>query len=266
MVVLRGDSFPSRVNPCRIRGIEMGKSMHVKAHNVTIEDVPAIVESAEKLWESVASTIDFAAINDELTIMAECRDADPTRYAQQCLVFAILSPGQRLACNALLVRRFFDAIDAGKQFTSCDDLYQTIAHGIGGRGTGRNIHNLWLSLDAILNLSPDDVTKPTLMAWRKSRYIMGIGEKTAAMVTALYEQTAPVFTIDVHMLRWITSTLFDITAENHTITDLAYRALEAFFVQWSARYFPGQSTFSVQWAVWNVRHGSHKTHLPIFGR
>jgi endonuclease III len=239
--------------------------MHVKAHNLTVKDVPAVTASGEALWQSVAATIDFASVNEELTAISECRDADPIRHAQKCLAFAILSPRCKLHWNATMVQRFFSAIDAGEQFESCDDLYQTIAYGIGGIGVGPNVARLYASLDAIADVTPDDMTKPTLLAWRKARYIMGIGEKTAAMAVALFEQTSPVFTLDVHMLRWITDTVWGTTASEHSIADTAYKVLEPWFVQWAARYFPAQSPFSVQWAIWNVRQGNHETHLPIFG-
>lgn len=241
--------------------------MHVKQHVLNVNDAAEIVNHGETLFDNVRidAPIFFDSVNAEIELIMAERESDPIRHAQKCLVFAILSPGCRLPCNATMVRRFFTAIDSGKVFESCDDLYQTIATGIGGRGIGRNIRNLHLSLDTILNLTPDDMVKPTLLAYRKARRIMGIGEKTAAMAVALFNPTADVFTLDVHMLRWITETIFGITAESHTIDDTAYRMLEPWFVNWVKHNFPGESPFTIQWSVWNVRQGKHETHLPIFG-
>ncbi len=241
--------------------------MHVKVHNLKVTDAEMVVNHGETLYHNINDGIRqyLPMVNAELLTIVGNREADSIRHAQQCLVFAILSPGCRIACNSLLARRFFDAIDAGVRFESCDDLYQEIATGVGGRGIGRNIRSLFMSLETLLNISPDDMTKPVILALRKARRLMGIGEKTAAMAVALFNAQADVFTLDVHMLRWITSTLFDLTAEGHTIDDAAYRMLEPWFVNWCRTYYPAESPFAIQWAIWDVRQGKHETHTPIFG-
>lgn len=240
----------------------------VNTHNLTVKDAAHVVNHGQHLHNSIVADgilRHFNSVNAELDQIACNRESDAIRHAQQCLVFAILSPGCRLQCNALMARRFFDAIDSGVRFESTDDLYQEIASGIGGRGIGRNIRNLYLSLDCILNIAPEEMTKDVLLAYRKARRIMGIGEKTASMAVALFNQHADVFTLDVHMLRWICETVLGVTAGSHIIDDKAYRILEPWFVQWARDNFPSQSTFAVQWAIWNVRQGSHQNHLPIFG-
>lgn len=241
--------------------------MRIESHNMTLTDTLAIVDNGHQLYRRIESQIRsyLPEVTAELRTIADCRESDPIRHAQECLVFAILSPGCKFDYNVLMVRRFMDAIDEGKSFPDCDSLYRTIAMGVSGRGVGRNVRNLFHSLDAVLNITPDDMTKPGLLAWRKSRYVLGIGEKTAAMAVALYDEHSPVVTLDVHMLRWLAEECLHLTASRHTIADDAYRTVEAWFLQWVARYFDEYSPFAIQWAIWDARRGEHEAHAPIFG-
>jgi len=259
----------SRENPCTYHE----KPARYERASLTI-GVPEVVRIIESLSTWYASDLfdtakqNLGPVRDEIVRMVELREDDPVGYAQRCLIFAITSPGCKFEDNVELVSRTMVRIEQGWYPESRDSLYKKVFAGLSGRSHGRGCANLYDSWDYIRSIGrsignePIDMSKDTLMSLRSHRTIMGIGQKTASMAAALWDAEAPVFTLDVHMLRgFATIAGFD-PSGTYTITDKAYTMLELFLAEKSLRY---GSPFEIQWTLWNMfGFGYHVTHLPIF--
>lgn len=232
------------------------------------ELAPGIVRNAGDAMQRAWAT-HGDAIMGEIEAMAEHRANDPYNHARAALITSILSPGVKLDKNIRQARRAMNCLY--RHFRDNDAVYQCITDNrkdAGGRCGGQPAIALYQSLDFIRHIDPELMTKPALMALAKQDVISGIGHKTASFAAALYDVDADVFTLDVHMQRWVCDVAGrpDLAASKMEINDAPYAMLEALLVGIARAALPGVPMFGIQWACWNeVSEGEHRTHLGIFG-
>jgi len=225
-----------------------------------------ILHLNDNMNEYIQQIHDHASpILDELAQMDALKSADETYYAQTCLVFAILSPQCWFDRNVRACQRFMAHID--DDFERVEDVFDVITNdGIDSWITsGMAARSLFKSLDTIRALTPDDMHKEILFAYKKAGILAGIGEKTASMACALFDATEEVFTLDVHMLRFVQQLTGSTIAGRMNINRIPYRMLEAAFVEWHKEHLPEYPIFVSQWALWEIHQGAgHINHLDIF--
>ncbi len=208
---------------------------------------------------------------DEIAALAMIRDADPLWFGQRALSAGISSSGMRFALNVAIVQRYMRAIDAGVSLATWDEVYAVIRDTsdggpcVGSLTVGRVTTWLVKSRPYVGTLDVRLMGKDALLALKDRGLIAGIADKTAAFTAHMFDAYAPVYTLDVHMLRMLCHCYDGIVAGGHDIKPKAYVILEAAMVDWSTRNFPNVPTFAVQWAIWNAcGHGYHVSHLPMY--
>lgn len=204
----------------------------------------------------------------EILEMRQHREDDPIGHAQAALICSILSPGTELPKNIRQARRIMENLD--REYPNQDSMYQVATANktdAGGKCGGGPARGVWQSIDYIRNINPQWMDKPSLLALRKERRVMGIASKTASFAAALYDECAPVFTLDVHMMRWlcVVGDMPELVAGSMNIDTDAYDALEPVLVAIARAAVPEAPVFGIQWAVWNsVSQGAHREHISLY--
>jgi hypothetical protein len=247
--------------------------MQIRGYDLAVHNVkmPDVVEFVRDIDAHMAPNVPIVEKYAE-TILAEVeqfsalREADPRAHAQNCVLFAILSPQCKFDANVAATRRMmtelYDDIDSAEQ----------IAAILTGNGAQNFMSakpaskRIFASLEWIRALGPEDMSLEALQEARKCRAVVGLGDKTMRMALALYDATLPVYTLDVWMLRGIQSSWGGQTAASMSTEGAPYAALEAALVAWHGRNFPHLPVFVSQWALWNEwGFGRHMVHTAIFG-
>jgi len=201
------------------------------------------------------------SVRVELDVMAARKAENPVYHAQCCVVFALISPNMDFGQNLELTRRVMDNLDRLDTLYSVGRVMKittkdgNLALFNGWKSKARYLH---ANLAFIQQLTPAQMTRENLLALR------GMGPKASAMAIALWDEHAPVFTLDIWMFRLTRSALGDDVAVKFSAKTPAYKILEAYWVAWANTL--DASVFEVQWTLWNcVGFGEHVSHLPIFG-
>lgn len=238
-------------------------------HTVKQDDAARIVlHLAEALKPYEADIHAYAKdILRELETMQAIKAHDETFYAQTCVVFAIISPQCWIDRNIRAAQRFMAHID--DDFQRVEDVFDVITDNGNDSWvtSGMAARSLFKSLDFIRTLESQDMHKEILMAYKKAKLVYGLGQKTASMACALFDATEEVYTLDVHMLRFLQKITGGIVAGRMGINDLPYRILEPTLVQWHKETFPQYPIFVSQWALWCVQQGvGFISHVDIFAK
>ena len=234
----------------------------------TSDHATAIVCESEYLVKETKMALrDYQSlIESELDIIAELRDSDSDRHATLCLLFAMISPQCPFDVNVRQTYRMYEHL--GGTFDNVNDVYQCLTDG-GSDATftsGMAARGIFASLDILRTASADIMSKSALQALRKVRAISGLGDKTMSMAVALFDSTANVFTLDVHMLRGLLRGIgVDIT-QGVVIGTRDYVNIENWAIDTLRKAFPQVDIFTTQWALWNMwGFDTHKCHTDIFG-
>jgi thermostable 8-oxoguanine DNA glycosylase len=193
-------------------------------------------------------------IRAELDVIASLSNVDRARFA---MVFSIISPQCPFAKNVKVTPPLLAAI----MNHATEDEFRTIlvANGIGLQNAkARAIAD---AAHFIRDITSESVTRDLLMKVR------GISMKASAMTIALFDENAPIYTLDTHMLRGIMQVCGLHEKGTYTITTAAYRELETWLVELAQNECNDASVFLTQWALWNEFgfKGEHQIHTPIFG-
>lgn len=208
-------------------------------------------------------------IRKDSAFFAAMAESRPERLAQVALVFAILSPMNRIEYNVAQCAAVMQALDDGADWQETEPLYQlVIQHGKPTPTTGQNVRNLLASLPYIRRARPEDMNKPTLLALANADVLFGIAQKTSSMASAIFGADSDVFTLDVHMLRMICgfSGHPELIAGQMGITAPAYQMLEPVMVALCHKIAPNVAPFTIQWALWaHIAFGQFIAHSPMLG-
>jgi endonuclease III len=205
-----------------------------------------------------------APVLAELTRMQSMRLDNPTLYARHCVLFAILSPQLAFNFNVELAANIAPIIDNLQTVGDVEDVMRvTLKSGESGRFMyWRNkAQAVFAALPLLQSITADDMTFDRLITLR------GMGAKTSSMAVALWDCYAPVFTLDVWMMRLSLYAAGEDATVNPTFTsDAAYQILSEAWQVWASVELPELPVFAVQWTLWNLAgFGFHVSHLPIFG-
>lgn len=238
------------------------------AHEMMASIIANAPDAMRRAWDATGEDV-----MAEILAMRQHREDDPVAHAQAALICSILSPGNKLPKNIRQAVRVMECLD--QHFDCSDALYQCATNAStdhGGRGLGNNVKSLLKSLDYIRHINPALMTKEALLTLRENRVIMGIGPKTASFAAAMYDECAPVFTLDVHMMRWlcIVGDRPELVAGSMNIDDDAYAVLEPVLVALAHVAVPDAPVFGIQWACWNEvsdeeGEDAFRPHAHLFG-
>lgn len=178
--------------------------------------------------------------------------------ASHALAFAILSPQADFNRNINAVPVLIDAL----QNHANNDviLYRLRECGYTMTNAGK-VSQYLASRDLILDAAPSDMTYANVRSFK------GYGQKTASMAVALYDQHAPVITLDT----WMLSGLLGVAAtgkrknvNTYTAKGPAYEDIAEMLIDIAAEL--EVTPFLLQWALWTYYRGTATdNHLPIFG-
>lgn len=178
--------------------------------------------------------------------------------ATRALAFAILSPQADFERN---IRAVPVLIDALHNHANADVILSRLrAVGYTMTNTAKVAQYL-ASRALILDAAPSDVNYRNVLAHK------GFGQKTASMAVALYDQHAPVITLDTWMLSGllgVAATGKRKNANTYTAKGPAYDDIAAMMLEIAAEL--NVSPFLLQWSLWTFYRGTDTdNHLPIFG-
>lgn len=234
------------------------------SQSVSIPQANAILESLTRNQSTLSSLIaeSIPYVMREYPAFIAARSTDSVAYARHCVVMALLSPQLTFRQNLELAQ------NVAAEFTTLDTLadvhrvmFITTRDGRRARFNGwiNKAETLYRALPYLRTIrNAADVTRDSLIA------LHGIGPKVAAFALHLIDWNAPVFTLDVHMLRLFSQLAGLPIAANMQITPAAYRVLESGLVEYVRAAFPQYPVFAVQWSLWNCVLGYHVNHENLF--
>ena len=235
---------------------------------------PKMADAVEFIRDVDAHMAPYVPIVEQYAdgVLAECeefvalREADPKRHAQNCVLFAMLSPQCKFANNVRMTARVMTALDS--DLRTAEDVAAVLSdNGADNSLTVKPASKrIFASLAWLRALDAEDMSLDALQEARKCGAVKGLGDKTMRMALALYDCTLPVYTLDVWMLRGIQGSWGGTVAASMTTDGAAYAAFEAALVAWHQRTFPHLPVFVSQWSLWNEwGFGHHVCHRGIFG-
>jgi endonuclease III len=229
---------------------------NVKTSSINGSTVALIKDHAPKIVAAMRESVTrhHDKIRAELDVIASLSNVDRARFA---IVFSIVSPQCLFEKNVAVTPPLLAAImNHGAESDYRDIL---VANGIGLQND--KARALFAAAPFIREMTPESVTRDLLMKMR------GISMKASAMTIALFDENAPIYTLDTHMLRGIMQVCGLHEKGTYTITTAAYRELESWLVDIAQKECAETSVFLTQWAMWNDFgfDGEHKVHTPIFG-
>ncbi len=92
----------------------------------------------------------------------------------------------------------------------------------------------------------------------------GVGPKVARMITAILDPHSVSWTVDLWHQRQLLWAAGQDPAVRCSAKTPAYKVLEAVWLEYADRYFPGVPTFAVQWATWNAADGKFCSHAALW--
>lgn len=216
----------------------------VRTHEKAIKS--AMRESVNR--HSVSISTELAEIGTRVSL---------THRAKSAMVFALMSAQAKFVPNVQSTQPLVEALD---RFATRDELRDIIRENRLGLQENKS-ERLFQMGDYLRTIHAENMTKDALLV------IKGLGQKTSAMAAALFNEHAPVYTLDVWMLRGLAGLCGMDAKVKYGITDAAYRELEALMVQWARETAPEVPVFLTQWAMWNDFgfNGVHQRHTAIFG-
>jgi endonuclease III len=250
--------------PVSYRDMHTISNGNVSEYALGVKAARALVErfeQADRRDIAALASVNAASVRAELDVIATRKAADPVYHAQCCVVFALISPNMAFDQNVELTRRVManlhrlDTLFSVGRVMKITTKAGKLSLFNGWKSKARYIH---ANLAFIQNLTPAQMTRDNLLA------LPGMGPKASAMAIALWDEHAPVFTLDIWMFRLTREILGEDVAVKFSAQTPAYKILEAAWVAWANTL--ETSVFETQWTLWNaVGFGKHMSHLPIFG-
>ena len=199
------------------------------------------------------------AVQAELATRARAVAANPRRFTIRAILFGISTPRRsedQSIAYAIAAEPLWDALSA-------EDMarvrYPSPTHGGSIRlGTPLAIERAISDARALLGPFLWEMRPEYLQAVR------GIGPKVARMIQAVCHPDARGFTVDVWHARqalWLADMPYDVDI---TLRDEGYPILEALWLDYCDRYFPGLPYFAVQWATWCAAQGQFFSHAALW--
>jgi len=234
--------------------VKLNRKTALHYYGIAAEDRPELAAFVRDNCDSVA---------DEITVFRAAKRKDPVGYARRILTFAILSAQVNFEENVYCLRSVMTDFD---RMTDAGSIRPYLRAPYKGVGKMRNINGykdkaqyLAEALPFLRGIRPDDMTLERIANLR------GVGPKVAAFTMALWDDRAPVFTLDVWMYRLTAAILGKPTRVKVSAPRLAYDLNEGDWLAWCERQLPDYSPFLIQWTLWNGCFGEHKSHLGILG-
>lgn len=190
----------------------------------------------------------------EVIQFSDERKKDRNAFARRCILFAILSPQTYFDKNTLALQKLLEVWNDEPDISQIQDAVGDVLY---HKTKARNIYAVY-----------DLLNTEGLDEWSTYENILtikGMGRKTSSFAMALIDANAPVFTLDVHMLRSIVWAVLG-KHVNPSITPASYVRLQDIMVRWT-KTNGLISPFVAQWSIWNMwGFNRHVSHLGIIGR
>lgn len=208
-------------------------------------------------------------VEDEVSQLARAKGQDPINYARRVTIMALLSAqvnfAENLYCTRRIIQLYAAICDMADDPDRCLAFVESLLSApYKGHGKTRKINgyrtkarNIVKALPFLCTLTPEQMTLENL------NRLSGVGPKVAAFTVALWDASAPVFTLDVWMLRLTASLLGMDVRFKASLTPEGYALVEGSWLAWQRRHLPDLPPFVVQWSIWNGVFGYHRSHLDI---
>lgn len=204
-----------------------------------------------------ASRVYLPAVNQELATLRAAHAANPDRMARRAILFGLSTPNRDEAQSvswALHADSLYDVVQDNDTLVRLP--YPSPVH---GRPIKLGFYSSMVaSLEYVRALPGYQLTLEQIEA------IPGAGPKVARMIQAVMRPDAKNWTVDVwHMrqLLWAAGRDFNVRV---VCGNPGYKVLEALWLEYAERYFPGEDMFAVQWATWNVADGRFNSHAALW--
>lgn len=215
------------------------------------KSVEGIIENIDGL-ERLVPYMNDPLVMAEVLQFREARQRNPNALARNIILFSLLSPQTRLDANVAAFRNVSALWDSDATFSQVEQAIY---------GVSFHVNKAKYILEARNFLNDPNLS--TRMTAKNLLSLKGMGNKTTAFALALFDDMAPVFTLDLHMLRAIAWATGGDHAVNVMLQKAAYAPLESAVVDFLQRQAIA-SPFVAQWSLWNAwGFNRHVSHLSI---
>lgn len=232
---------------------------------LTARDTPAIIaainpELADALADETRRFL--PAVMAELAELDDARRRDQTAVTRRAIAFALATPRRMLTQSIHVGRMASESWHVFEDVTAGEDFLRNLPHpsGNGQAYSAPMPGQLARAYHAAYPLfaKPEDVSLPALEA------VHGVGPKVARMAMAVANPHTRIFTTDVWHGRQLLALAGRPYRHDVAIAATAYPLVEAWFLAWGERMFPGIPAWAIQWAAWDAAAGQHRPHRDIW--
>jgi hypothetical protein len=200
-------------------------------------------------------------VEAEIERLMAFKRMDPYSYAQAITLFGLLSPSTDFDENIEAAQKIFKHLYEIEDAGDIPPLLEVHRWG-DGRVAPINYWQtkalaIWRALPFLREIEPERMTLDRI------KDIWGAGPKVAAFITALWDPTTQVFTLDSWMAR-LTHKLKGLYERiKAAFSWPGYRLTEAEWLAWRREALPDVAPFTAQWTLWDGVRGWHESHLGI---
>lgn len=235
------------------------RSGKMPTRTIGLKDALAIAQAVD--WERMAAIADAArehlpAVQDELSLLRSAHSNAPERMARRAVLFGIATPNRSEDYSigwALMAERYESILSpwdlANRSFT-------------GPKGTRCHMGMYEALATTIAYLQR--VGHRTDWTLGELEAIPGVGPKVARMIMAVLCPDATSWTVDLwhqRQLLWAAGEPYRVRC---SVSNPGYKVLEAVWLEYAERFFPGVDMFAVQWATWCAADGRFVSHAALW--
>jgi hypothetical protein len=230
--------------------------------NVTLGLKSALDIAQAVDWHEMARLADQAreylpAVQDELLTLKQAHASHPERMARRAILFGIATPNRDEVASIGWARMADQWFGFQSPRALARRRYESLVTGnMVSIGFYESLTTCLAQLERWESFT--DATLAELEA------LPGVGPKVARMIQAVLEPGATNWTVVLwHMrqLLWAADREYRVRV---SCSAPAYKVLEAVWLEYAERFFPGVDTFAVQWTTWCVADGRFNSHAKLW--
>lgn len=208
-----------------------------------------------------------ASVRNELEAFRAAKESSPTEHAIRCFLFAIVSPQCNFSENVVATQKLIDNYSYLDDYSVLLDCLTVPFHGEGtprlvNLGVGKAAY-IAAAMPFLDSLNDDNLAE--LFTFENIHAHKGMGDKTASMCMALFDEQSEVFTLDQWMLRLTLALNGNDPRATIRTTAKGYHATKDKWLTFCKEHLSDLSPFVTQWTSWNLCFGNHVSHLGILG-
>lgn len=229
------------------------------SRTIGLKDALSIAQAID--WQRMAQIADAArehlpSVLDELEGLRTAHQVNPERMINRALLFGIATPNRDEAISIAY------AIATEPRYASADP--RTLARASFPTATNpAATMGMYAALETTLSYL-QRVGPRTHWSLSELEAIPGVGPKVARMITAILDPSAASWTVDLWHQRQLLWAAGQSPTVRCSVKTPGYKVLEAVWLEYAERFFPGVPVFAVQWATWNAADGKFCSHAALW--